>query len=83
MEDFEMKPINKALNKKTPNLNSEFFMSNSIIICVKKIVVLTMNLSYWEQKTWLNNVDYVVVGSGIVGLSTCTSPQNKTPQQPK
>ena len=29
-----------------------------------------MNLSYWELKTWLNNVDYTIVGSGIVGLST-------------
>ena len=29
-----------------------------------------MNLSYWEQKTWLNKVDYTIVGSGIVGLST-------------
>lgn len=29
-----------------------------------------MNLSYWEYKTWLSNVDYTVVGSGIVG-QTC------------
>ena len=29
-----------------------------------------MNLSYWELKTWLNKVDYTIVGSGIVGLST-------------
>jgi len=28
-----------------------------------------MNLSYWEYKTWLSNVDYTVVGSGIVGLN--------------
>ena len=27
-----------------------------------------MNLSYWEIKTWLNNIDYTIVGSGIVGL---------------
>lgn len=30
-----------------------------------------MNLSYWEYKTWLSNIDYTVVGSGIVGLN-CT-----------
>lgn len=28
-----------------------------------------MNLSYWEYKTWLSNVDFTVVGSGIVGLN--------------
>lgn len=28
-----------------------------------------MNLSYWEIQTWLSDVDYTVVGSGIVGLS--------------
>ena len=38
-----------------------------------------MNLSYWEQKTWLNNVDYVVVGSGIVGLSTALHLKIKQP----
>ena len=38
-----------------------------------------MNLSYWEQKTWLNNVDYVVVGSGIVGLNTALHLKIKHP----
>jgi glycine/D-amino acid oxidase-like deaminating enzyme len=28
-----------------------------------------MTLSYWEHKTWLNNIDYAIIGSGIVGLS--------------
>ncbi len=28
-----------------------------------------MNLSYWEYKSWLSNVDYAIVGSGIVGLN--------------
>ncbi len=28
-----------------------------------------MNLSYWEYKTWLTQVDYTIVGSGIVGLN--------------
>ena len=27
-----------------------------------------MNLSYWELKNWFENVDYTIVGSGIVGL---------------
>jgi gamma-glutamylputrescine oxidase len=28
-----------------------------------------MNLSYWEIKSWFENVDFTVIGSGIVGLS--------------
>lgn len=28
-----------------------------------------MKLSYWEHKTWLSDVDFTIVGSGIVGLS--------------
>ncbi len=29
-----------------------------------------MQLSFWEQETWFTNIDYTIVGSGIVGL-TC------------
>ena len=28
-----------------------------------------MNFSYWEQKSWLSDVDFVIVGSGITGLN--------------
>lgn len=28
-----------------------------------------MNFSYWEQKSWLENIDFAIVGSGIVGLN--------------
>ncbi|MET6989443.1 NAD(P)/FAD-dependent oxidoreductase [Sediminicola arcticus] len=28
-----------------------------------------MKLSYWEYKTWLSNIDFTIVGSGIVGLN--------------
>ena len=28
-----------------------------------------MNLSYWEYKSWLSNIDFTVIGSGIVGLN--------------
>lgn len=28
-----------------------------------------MNFSYWEIKSWLTNVDFTIVGSGIVGLN--------------
>jgi len=29
-----------------------------------------MQLSYWEHKSWLTNIEFTIVGSGIVGLST-------------
>jgi gamma-glutamylputrescine oxidase len=28
-----------------------------------------MNLSYWERKSWLTDIDFAIIGSGIVGLS--------------
>lgn len=28
-----------------------------------------MKLSYWDHQTWLSNVDFTIVGSGITGLS--------------
>ena len=28
-----------------------------------------MKLSYWEIKSWLTDIDFAVIGSGIVGLS--------------
>lgn len=27
------------------------------------------NLSYWEKKEWFSNIDHLIIGSGIVGLS--------------
>ena len=38
-----------------------------------------MNLSYWEYRTWLDGLDHVVVGSGIVGLSCALSLRKKFP----
>ena len=38
-----------------------------------------MELSYWEYKSWLSNVDFTVVGSGIVGLSTAIFLKEKHP----
>ena len=29
-----------------------------------------MQLSYWEIKNWFSNIDFTIVGSGIVGLNT-------------
>ena len=38
-----------------------------------------MNLSYWEHKTWLSNIDYAIIGSGIVGLSCALELQQQNP----
>ncbi|MDU8884735.1 FAD-dependent oxidoreductase [Yeosuana sp. MJ-SS3] len=39
-----------------------------------------MNLSYWEIKSWLTNVDFTIVGSGIVGLNCAIQLKNKFPK---
>ncbi|NAS31004.1 FAD-dependent oxidoreductase [Flavobacteriaceae bacterium R38] len=39
-----------------------------------------MNLSYWEIKQWLDNVDFTIVGSGIVGLNCALSLRKKYPK---
>ena len=38
-----------------------------------------MNFSYWEIKTWLTNVDFTVIGSGIVGLNCALQLRGKHP----
>lgn len=39
-----------------------------------------MNLSYWEIKSWLTNVDFTIIGSGIVGLNTALNLKEKFPE---
>src|SRR5690606_24046401 len=39
-----------------------------------------MNLSYWEYKTWLSNIDFAVIGSGIVGLNCALQLRKKYPK---
>ncbi|NRA91706.1 MAG: FAD-binding oxidoreductase [Psychroserpens sp.] len=39
-----------------------------------------MNLSYWEIKSWLSNIDFTVVGSGIVGLSCALHLRKRFPK---
>ncbi|MEL0455377.1 FAD-dependent oxidoreductase [Flavobacteriaceae bacterium SZ-1-7] len=39
-----------------------------------------MNLSYWEIKSWLANIDFTVVGSGIVGLNCALQLKSKFPK---
>ncbi len=39
-----------------------------------------MNLSYWEYKTWLSNIDFTIVGSGIVGLNCALTLRKQYPK---
>ncbi len=39
-----------------------------------------MNLSYWEIKSWFTNVDFTIVGSGIVGLNCALSLKERYPK---
>ena len=39
-----------------------------------------MNLSYWEIKTWLSRLDFVIIGSGIVGLSCALQLRSRYPK---
>ena len=39
-----------------------------------------MNLSYWEIKSWFTNIDYTIVGSGIVGLSCALRLKERFPK---
>lgn len=38
-----------------------------------------MHFSYWELKNWFTNVDYTIVGSGIVGLHCALALREKFP----
>ena len=40
-----------------------------------------MQLSYWELKNWFTDVDFTVVGSGIVGLHTALRLRERFPNQ--
>ena len=39
-----------------------------------------MNLSYWEINSWLTNIDFTIVGSGIVGLNCALQLKEKFPK---
>lgn len=39
-----------------------------------------MHLSYWEIKSWLTNIDFTIVGSGIVGLNCALQLKERFPK---
>jgi glycine/D-amino acid oxidase-like deaminating enzyme len=40
-----------------------------------------MDLSYWERRSWLSNIDFAIAGSGIVGLSCALHLREKYPNE--
>ena len=44
-------------------------------------VFYTMKFSYWEYKTWFSNVDFTIVGGGIVGLCCAFFLKKKHPNR--
>lgn len=41
---------------------------------------MILNFSYWELKEWFTNIDFTVVGSGIVGLNCALQLREKHPK---
>jgi len=39
-----------------------------------------MNLSYWERTSWFSNIDFTIIGSGIVGLNCALELRRKHPK---
>ncbi|WP_075340517.1 NAD(P)/FAD-dependent oxidoreductase [Tenacibaculum agarivorans] len=39
-----------------------------------------VSLSYWEIKEWFSNIDYTIIGSGIVGLNCALQLRNRFPK---
>ncbi len=39
-----------------------------------------MNFSYWEHKSWISNIDFTIVGSGIVGLNCALELRKRHPK---
>ena len=40
-----------------------------------------MNLSYWEYNSWFQNIDFTIVGSGIVGLHAALNLRERFPER--
>jgi glycine/D-amino acid oxidase-like deaminating enzyme len=39
-----------------------------------------MHLSYWEYKSWFQNIDFTIIGSGIVGLHAALHLRKRFPE---
>lgn len=41
---------------------------------------IKVNFSYWERSTWFTNVDFTIIGAGIVGLTTALFIKQQNPK---
>ena len=39
-----------------------------------------MHVSFWERESFYNDIDYAIIGSGIVGLSAAIELKEKYPK---
>jgi glycine/D-amino acid oxidase-like deaminating enzyme len=39
-----------------------------------------VNISYWEQNAWFDEIDVLIIGSGIVGLNAALHLKTKSPR---
>lgn len=51
-----------------------------LLSLIQNKYISKMDLSYWEIKSWLTNIDFTIVGSGIVGLSCALQLKSKFPK---
>ena len=42
---------------------------------------MNKNVSYWEQNVFIDNIDFAVIGSGIVGLNAAIARKSKYPKE--
>ena len=50
-------------------------------MCVMFKITAKYNLSFWESTTFFKDIDYLIVGSGIVGLSAAIELKKKQPSK--
>ena len=60
-------------------MNIYYVTSNKFLLLHYIFEKQIMELSYWEIKNWFSNVDYTIVGSGIVGLHTAIRLRERYP----
>jgi len=60
--------------------NCQLFYPRTINEQLSTLNLQPAPLSYWEYKTWLSQIDFTIVGSGIVGLNTALNLKKRFPK---
>ncbi len=78
--------ILKWILQKNINKNSNSNVGVFFVLFCDGISILyhnqnsTMDLSYWERTSWFSNIDFTIVGSGIVGLNCALELRRQHPK---